>query len=81
LISEHIEPDVIEVYDDNAAGWANGQDLAAMRMEVIGETAFFYGKGLAALEERLDTIGLRYVRRPANLEDVFLKLTGRELRD
>jgi lipooligosaccharide transport system ATP-binding protein len=81
LISEHIEPDVIEVYDDNAVGWANGQDLAAMRMEVIGETAFFYGKGLAALEERLDTIGLRYVRRPANLEDVFLKLTGRELRD
>jgi lipooligosaccharide transport system ATP-binding protein len=25
--------------------------------------------------------GLRYLHRPANLEDVFLKLTGRELRD
>jgi lipooligosaccharide transport system ATP-binding protein len=24
---------------------------------------------------------LRYVHRPANLEDVFLKLTGREMRD
>jgi lipooligosaccharide transport system ATP-binding protein len=24
---------------------------------------------------------LRYLHRPANLEDVFLKLTGRELRD
>jgi lipooligosaccharide transport system ATP-binding protein len=25
--------------------------------------------------------GLRYMHRPANLEDVFLKLTGREMRD
>jgi lipooligosaccharide transport system ATP-binding protein len=25
--------------------------------------------------------GLRFVHRHANLEDVFLKLTGRELRD
>ena len=24
---------------------------------------------------------LRYVHRPANLEDVFLRLTGRDLRD
>ena len=24
---------------------------------------------------------LRYLHRPANLEDVFLKLTGRDLRD
>ncbi|MGN2393334.1 nodulation factor ABC transporter ATP-binding protein NodI, partial [Pelomicrobium sp. G1] len=25
--------------------------------------------------------GLRYLHRPANLEDVFLKLTGRDIRD
>ncbi|NAZ94721.1 nodulation factor ABC transporter ATP-binding protein NodI, partial [Vibrio toranzoniae] len=25
--------------------------------------------------------GLRYLHRPANLEDVFLRLTGREMRD
>ena len=25
--------------------------------------------------------GLRYVHRASNLEDVFIKLTGRELRD
>ena len=28
-----------------------------------------------------DTEGLRYVHRASNLEDVFIKLTGRELRD
>jgi lipooligosaccharide transport system ATP-binding protein len=33
---------------------------------------------LAALADRH---GLRYLHRPANLEDVFLKLTGRDLRD
>ena len=33
---------------------------------------------LAALNQRTD---LRVLHRPANLEDVFLKLTGRELRD
>lgn len=81
LIAEHIEPDVIEIYGDNAVEWAMEQELESMRMEVSGETAFFYGKGLVGLEQRLDGVGLRYVRRPANLEDVFLKLTGRELRD
>ena len=25
--------------------------------------------------------GVRYLHRPANLEDLFIKLTGRELRD
>jgi lipooligosaccharide transport system ATP-binding protein len=33
---------------------------------------------LAALEGRE---GLVYLHRPASLEDVFLKLTGRDLRD
>jgi lipooligosaccharide transport system ATP-binding protein len=34
------------------------------------------------LLNRLDgRAGLRYLHRPANLEDVFLKMTGRELRD
>jgi lipooligosaccharide transport system ATP-binding protein len=34
------------------------------------------------LAQRLDRQpGLSNLRRPANLEDVFLKLTGRDLRD
>jgi lipooligosaccharide transport system ATP-binding protein len=33
---------------------------------------------LASLQSRTD---LRTLHRPANLEDVFLKLTGRDLRD
>jgi len=33
---------------------------------------------LHSLEQRPE---LRYLHRPANLEDVFLRLTGRDLRD
>ena len=33
---------------------------------------------LHSLEQRPE---LRYLHRPANLEDLFIKLTGRELRD
>jgi lipooligosaccharide transport system ATP-binding protein len=54
----------------------------ASRLEKSGETVFCYPADpaplLASLSRRPE---LRYLHRPANLEDVFLKLTGRELRD
>ena len=82
LIARHIEPQVVEVYGEDAPGFAGGHGGLAPRVEVAGETAFFYcadpAPVLAALAPRRD---LRYVHRAANLEDVFLKLTGRELRD
>jgi lipooligosaccharide transport system ATP-binding protein len=33
------------------------------------------------LDSLQHTDGVRYIHRPANLEDLFLKLTGREMRD
>jgi len=43
---------------------------------------FCYSTDGAALMQNLHAqTGLRYLHRPASLEDVFLKLTGRELRD
>jgi len=36
---------------------------------------------LLALDHLAHRAHLRYLHRPANLEDVFLKLTGREMRD
>ena len=41
-------------------------------------STFFPAPLLAALHGQS---GVRYLHRPANLEDVFLKLTGREMRD
>ncbi len=85
LIAEHIEPQVVEVFDE-ARGqllpFVERHRLLCERVETSGETAFFYCRDprplLAALAE---AEGLRYVHRASNLEDVFIKLTGRELRD
>jgi lipooligosaccharide transport system ATP-binding protein len=83
LIARHIEPQVVEVYGDGAGRWARdvGLPLAA-RSERAGETVFCYADDAGPLVQRLEQQdALRYLHRHANLEDVFLKLTGRELRD
>jgi len=43
---------------------------------------FFYSDTAAPLLKALGDIpGLRTLHRPANLEDLFLKLTGRQIRE
>ena len=83
LIGAHVEPEVVEVYGDEARRWADARGRAlADRLEIAGETAFCYAKDAAALLSDLSgQNGVRYLHRPANLEDLFIKLTGRELRD
>jgi len=89
LIARHIEPHVIEVHGPGFDAWArsvgslqNGTGGLAARIEIAGETAFCYATDeeplLATLKAEPQLI---YLHRPANLEDVFLKLTGRDLRD
>jgi lipooligosaccharide transport system ATP-binding protein len=83
LIEREIEPVVIEVDGDGAREWfdrhAHG---VAERAELAGDTAFCYCRDpeplLRTIEHKPE---LRALRRDANLEDVFLKLTGRDLRD
>ena len=83
LIRDNIEAQVVEVYGEDAPAWAQREAPAfAQRVEVSGETAFCYVSDAAALLQHLATRpALRTLHRPANLEDVFLKLTGRDLRD
>jgi lipooligosaccharide transport system ATP-binding protein len=83
LIANHIEPQVVEVYGEGAPGWAqvHGQRLC-QRWERTGETVFCYtGDGEPVLRTLEGQRDVRYLHRRANLEDVFLKLTGRDLRD
>ncbi|WP_292934308.1 ATP-binding cassette domain-containing protein [Noviherbaspirillum sp.] len=83
LIGQHIEAEVVEVYGDNARAWgdAEGREKSA-RIEVSGETVFCYTNDAQPLLASLHSMqGVRYLHRPANLEDLFLKLTGREMRD
>jgi len=83
LIAEHVEPEVVEVFGDGAKAWAesHGRKLAK-RLEIAGETAFCYAMDAQPmLADLASRTGVRYLHRPANLEDLFIKLTGRELRD
>lgn len=82
LIAEHIESQVVEVYGDDVSQWAAGVAHLADRIEFSGETAFCYTDHPEPLLHQLtETRGLRYLHRRANLEDLFLKLTGRDMRD
>jgi lipooligosaccharide transport system ATP-binding protein len=82
LIAEHLESDVIEVYGDGAAAAGRAHAALAERVETSGETVFFYVREPKPLLDVLAADhGVRYLHRPANLEDLFLKLTGRQIRD
>ncbi len=83
LIKQNIEPHVLEIHGANLDAWlaSDGAQLVR-RSERVGETVFCYASdALPLLEELSRRPDLRYTHRPGNLEDVFLKLTGRELRD
>jgi len=83
LITRHIEPHVVEVSGDGVKQWLRDKGQAHVRRaELVGETAFCYLNNVGDLLQQLRTQDeLTYLHRPANLEDVFLKLTGRDLRD
>jgi lipooligosaccharide transport system ATP-binding protein len=83
LIREHIEAEVLEVYGEEVEAWvAETAKPLASRAEVTGETAFCYAERVQPLIDSLASRPeLTFMHRPANLEDVFLKLTGREMRD
>ena len=83
LIADNLEPDVVEVYGAGALALADSPLKAlAARTEVSGETVFFYTQNAKRLLDALTAYPqLRTLHRPANLEDLFLKLTGRQIRE
>ena len=85
LIAQHLEPDVVELYGQGAVALAAEDSPLrqhAARLEVSGETVFFYTANAQPLLLALQaTPQIRSLHRPANLEDLFLKLTGRQIRE
>ncbi|PCI22717.1 MAG: ABC transporter [Piscirickettsiaceae bacterium] len=83
LIRDEIESHVLEVHaaNDELLNQLK-QDDSIARFEKSGDIHFFYGEkltyALAVLERGVHD---DYLFRPANLEDVFIKLTGRDLRE
>ncbi|SEI20624.1 nodulation factor export ABC transporter ATP-binding protein NodI [Rhizobium tibeticum] len=82
LIDEHIGCQVIEIYGGNPHELSALVSPYARHIEVSGETVFCYALDPKQVRVQLDgRAGVRFLQRPPNLEDVFLRLTGRELKD
>lgn len=82
LIREHVEPHVIEVQGEAAAVLPVFDGMPGVRLLSVGETHYCYARELGPVLGRLETAPrLHYTHRVANLEDVFLKLTGHDLRE
>ncbi|WP_435104942.1 AAA family ATPase [Arhodomonas sp. AD133] len=85
LIARHIEPHVVELRGASGRAWREREhdhDSNGLRTEAVGETVLVYASSGETLLTRVDhDIGGDYLYRPANLEDVFLRLTGRQVRN
>jgi lipooligosaccharide transport system ATP-binding protein len=80
LIAQHIEAQVLEVHGQGYEQWMARAKSLAPRVERVGDTVYCYGDDVEPLLRSIPR-ELSYLHRPASLEDVFLKLTGRDLRD
>lgn len=75
LIARHVKGHVVEVQKPLPAGVPD-----AIAREDIGHSVLFYVAQPAELIAHLPEDAV-FLHRPANLEDVFLRLTGRKLRE
>ncbi|MCS3452230.1 lipooligosaccharide transport system ATP-binding protein [Bradyrhizobium elkanii] len=80
LIDEHIGCDVIEIYGGDPHELGEWLKPYTRNIEVSRETLFCYAPYPEQVRVQLrGRAGLRILQRPPNLEDVFLRLTGREM--
>ncbi len=76
LIRQHVSGHVFDVQKPVGETLANGR----FDCEDIGDSVLFYVEKATDLQKELSADAV-YLHRPANLEDVFLRLTGRKLRE
>ena len=82
LIAAQVEPEVIEIDGDGLDAAEQCLRPHVRRLERSGDGLFAYTDDAVSALRALEALpALRVLHRRANLEDVFLKLTGRQLRD
>ena len=82
LIATHCEKTVLEIRNILDPLQKQTIENAATRLEYSGDTTYAYADDPTILTTAIDRLGLEQVlHRQANLEDVFLRLTGRGIRD
>ena len=63
------------------AGVVQSLTSEGMEFEYGGDSLYFYGDNGAGLQDNASLNGYEIIQRPGNLEDLFLRLTGRGLRE
>ena len=84
LIKEHIKRNVVELrlYEEELGRVLKNLQGFEYDYEVSGDTLFLYSDDRESLIKGVTGVGNGYfIQRHATLEDVFLKLTGRELKE
>jgi lipooligosaccharide transport system ATP-binding protein len=83
LLAEHIEQYVLELMESEAdEDTLKNQLPESVRIDPSGQIIRFYSNDIDALKSVADLLPVgRYYLRQSNLEDVFLKTTGRTLNE
>lgn len=82
LIKRHMEPEVVEIRGNQAAAYRAQAEGRGCRVEAVGAGLYCYTDNPRPLLEDLQQRNeLVFLHRPSGLEDVFLRVTGRGLRD
>jgi lipooligosaccharide transport system ATP-binding protein len=82
LIAQYVESDVIEVHGNTEQTKNLLSAVKGIRYDIVDETVYcFTNEPVAIIKQLEQSPSLTWLHRPANLEDVFLGLTGRELHE
>ncbi len=82
LVQEKVGDEVYELRGGDSEELLNSLQGLSVNAEVVADILYLYSHNGMGVMEHLISCGRKdFLRRPATLEDLFLKLTGRELRD
>jgi len=82
LIRQYVEPEVLELRGDTQRIVNTIDGTENCRIETVGDTVYCYTRDSKPITQRLqEHPDLVFLHRPANLEDVFLTITGRDIRE
>ena len=82
IVQQRVEPEVMEIMLTLPECEQLLATVSDLRFEALGNHTLCYTRDAKSVVDCLQKEhGVSYLHRPANLEDVFLAMTGRELRD
>ena len=82
IVQQRVEPEVMEIMLTLPECEQLLATVSDLRFEALGNHTLCYTRDAKPVVDCLQKEhGVSYLHRPANLEDVFLAMTGRELRD